>query len=205
MRCLKQNVSQSRKHKTNTYWIRAQCNHILYFDLFETRQQHVIIQAHIFTKKVYLNDISRRQVTAHVLDVPFRLIKQYLIFILLIFSIYFHISNSTLIFFTSILVLFVHRRSLDFFLFTTLVNGGPMTRRQKARRRFKNSYELLNLRVLKNLTVHSTRIFRCIGKIFCVEFQRYPLKFHTKYLTHTLKDMYFIRRLHLRAFIFKNL
>ena len=25
-----------------------------------------------------------------------------------------------------------------------------------------------------------------MGKIFCVEFQRYPLKFHTKYLTHTL-------------------
>ena len=28
-----------------------------------------------------------------------------------------------------------------------------------------------------------------MGKIFCMEFQRYPLKFHTKYLTHTLKDM----------------
>ena len=27
-----------------------------------------------------------------------------------------------------------------------------------------------------------------MGKIFCVEFQRVPLKFHTKYLTHTLKD-----------------
>ena len=28
-----------------------------------------------------------------------------------------------------------------------------------------------------------------MSKIFCVEFQRYPLKFHTKYLTHTLKDV----------------
>ena len=28
-----------------------------------------------------------------------------------------------------------------------------------------------------------------MGKIFCVEFQRVPLKFHTKYLTHTLNDM----------------
>ena len=33
-----------------------------------------------------------------------------------------------------------------------------------------------------------------MGKIFCVEFKRYPLKFHTKYLTHTLKDVYFIHR-----------
>ena len=31
-------------------------------------------------------------------------------------------------------------------------------------------------------------ILQCNGKIFCVEFQRAPLKFHTKYLTHTLKD-----------------
>ena len=30
-----------------------------------------------------------------------------------------------------------------------------------------------------------------MGKIFCVEFQRYPLKLHVKYLTHTLKDMIF--------------
>ena len=33
-----------------------------------------------------------------------------------------------------------------------------------------------------------------MGKIFCVEFQRIPLKFHTKYLSHTLKDLDFIRR-----------
>ena len=32
-----------------------------------------------------------------------------------------------------------------------------------------------------------------MGKIFCVEFQRYPLKFHTKYLAHTLKDAIFIQ------------
>ena len=37
-------------------------------------------------------------------------------------------------------------------------------------------------------------IFQCMGKVFCVELQRYPLKFHTKYLTHTLKDVYFIDR-----------
>ena len=35
---------------------------------------------------------------------------------------------------------------------------------------FKNSYELVNL-----------------GKVFCMEFQRGPLIFHIKHLTHTLK------------------
>ena len=55
--------------------------------------------------------------------------------------------------------------------------------------RFKNTYELLNLRALKYSPVNKIHIFQCMGEIFCVEFQRYPLKFHTKYLTHTLKDM----------------
>ena len=34
--------------------------------------------------------------------------------------------------------------------------------------------------------------FQCIGNIFCVEFQRVPMIFHTKYLTHTLKYVEFI-------------
>ena len=59
--------------------------------------------------------------------------------------------------------------------------------------RFKNVYELLILRALKFSMSHKN-IFQCMGKIFCVEFQRYSLKFHTKYLTHTLKDVYFIHR-----------
>ena len=57
----------------------------------------------------------------------------------------------------------------------------------------KNTYELLNLRALKFSPVNKIYIFQCMGNIFCVEFQRYPLKFHTKYLTHTLKDMNFIQ------------
>ena len=57
---------------------------------------------------------------------------------------------------------------------------------------FKNTYELLNLRALKFSPVDKIYIFQCMSKIFCVEFQRYPLKFHTKYLTHTLKDVIFI-------------
>ena len=59
--------------------------------------------------------------------------------------------------------------------------------------RFKNIYELLNQRALKFSYVNKIHIFQCMGKIFCVEFQRYPLKFHTKYLTHTLKDMIFMQ------------
>ena len=51
----------------------------------------------------------------------------------------------------------------------------------------QNSFELLNLRALKFSPVNKMHIFQCMGKIFCVEFQRGPLKFHTKYLAHTLK------------------
>ena len=58
--------------------------------------------------------------------------------------------------------------------------------------RFKNTEGLLNRRALKFSPANKIYIFQCMGKIFCVEFQRYPLKFHTKYLAHTLKDMIFI-------------
>ena len=68
---------------------------------------------------------------------------------------------------------------------------------------FKNTYELINFiifRVLKFSTLYKDCcIFQCMGQIFCVEFQRYPLKFHTKYLTHTLKYE------NLRALRFKKL
>ena len=55
------------------------------------------------------------------------------------------------------------------------------------RGRFKNTYELLILRALKISILYENEIFQCMGNIFCVEFQRFHLKFHTKYLTHTLK------------------
>ena len=60
--------------------------------------------------------------------------------------------------------------------------------------RFRNVFELLNLRALKISMLYKNHIFQCMGKIFCVAFQRVPLKFHTKYLTHTLKDVDFIHR-----------
>ena len=62
------------------------------------------------------------------------------------------------------------------------------------RGRFKNAYELLNLRALKISMLYKNHIFLCMGMIFCVEFQRVPLQFHTKYLIHTLKDADFIHR-----------
>ena len=58
----------------------------------------------------------------------------------------------------------------------------------------KNAYELLNLRALKKSMLYENGIFQCMGKIFYVEFQRVPLKFHTKYLTHKLKDVDFVHR-----------
>ena len=71
--------------------------------------------------------------------------------------------------------------------------------------RFKKAYELLNLRALKFSPAHKMHIFQCMGKLFCVEFQRYPLKFHTKYISHTLKDMFFLYNIEiLRALRFKS-
>ena len=62
--------------------------------------------------------------------------------------------------------------------------------------RFKNmyTYELLNLRALKISMLYNNCIFECMGKIICMEFQRVPLNFQTKYLTHPFKDMHFIHR-----------
>ena len=63
----------------------------------------------------------------------------------------------------------------------------------------KNGYELFNRRALKITMLYENHIFQCMGKIFHVEFQRVPFEIHlTKYLPHTLKDMYFINE-NLRA------
>ena len=52
--------------------------------------------------------------------------------------------------------------------------------------RFKNTFELLNIRALKFSVVNKIHIFQCMGKI-------------TKYLTHTLKDMIFIQHWNLKS------
>ena len=56
----------------------------------------------------------------------------------------------------------------------------------------KNTYVLLNLRALKFQALYKNRIFQYMRKLFCVEFQRYYLKLHTKYLANTMKDVYFV-------------
>ena len=58
---------------------------------------------------------------------------------------------------------------------------------------FKDTCELLNVWDLKIWPFYNIHIFQRMGKIFCVEFQRVPLKFYTKYLAHTPKAMHFIQ------------
>ena len=45
---------------------------------------------------------------------------------------------------------------------------------------FQKRVWLLNLRALKISMLYKNHIFQCMGKIFFVEFQRVPLKCHTK-------------------------
>ena len=52
------------------------------------------------------------------------------------------------------------------------------------------SCQLLNSRPIKFKHLNEIPIIQCMGRIFCVEFQSVALKFHTKYLTHTLKNMF---------------
>ena len=64
---------------------------------------------------------------------------------------------------------------------------------QNVQGRPKNAYELVNLETFKSSPLNKLHIFQCMGNIFCVEFQRVPLKFRTKYLTRTLKDAFFVQ------------
>ena len=54
---------------------------------------------------------------------------------------------------------------------------------------FQKGYEILKLGALKSSLLNRLHIFKCMDRIFCAEFQRVPLKFHTKYLSNTWKDM----------------
>ena len=65
---------------------------------------------------------------------------------------------------------------------------------------FKKTYELINLGACKFSFISKLHIFQCMAKISCVEFQRFPLKFHTKYLTHTLKEKIVIQYWNFRSF-----
>ena len=63
---------------------------------------------------------------------------------------------------------------------------------------FEKAYELLNIKFLKFPPLTKMHTFSCMVKIFCVEFQRLPLKFHLKYFIHTLKKVYFIEHWNLK-------
>ena len=63
----------------------------------------------------------------------------------------------------------------------------------------KNIFEVLNGRALKFSDLNETCILQCMDNIFCEEFQREPLKFHTKYFTHTMKDMSYIQHSNVKS------
>ena len=52
---------------------------------------------------------------------------------------------------------------------------------------------------ISKLHVFKNRIFHCMAKIVFMESQRYSLKFHIKYLTHILKDVYSIEMWNFRS------
>ena len=51
----------------------------------------------------------------------------------------------------------------------------------------KLAYWLLNIRAFEISPLYKVCVVHSMGKIVCVKFQRGPLKFHTKYLAHTLR------------------
>ena len=95
---------------------------------------------------------------------------------------YFHLIKSVLIYCFTYYTMFVPciPSRCTYNLFTDTLQGPG--------RRFKHVYELVLLGAIQSSILHKLHIFQCIGKIFCVELLRCPLKFHTKYLTHTLQD-----------------
>ena len=60
------------------------------------------------------------------------------------------------------------------------------------RGRFKNTYELVGLGARKFSLIDKLHIFQSMCKIFCMEFQREPLKFHKKIsYTYMEKDDFY--------------
>ena len=43
---------------------------------------------------------------------------------------------------------------------------------------FQKVYKFVNVKALKFSALNENHLFQCMGKIFCVEFQRFPLKLH---------------------------
>ena len=57
--------------------------------------------------------------------------------------------------------------SSDWVVMGTIVD---MSSQEKGR--FKNAYDLVNLRAIKIPMLYKNRVFQCMTAIFCVEFQR---------------------------------
>ena len=68
-------------------------------------------------------------------------------------------------------------------------NGDPGARLTKAYDVTIQRYRNLHAKI-EDSKIH---ILRCMGSKFCVKFQRFPLKFHTKFWTHTTQNMHFTR------------
>ena len=72
--------------------------------------------------------------------------------------------------------------------------------------RLTKTYDVITLEIsqfIKLLTHREMHILRCMGSKFCVKFQRAPLKFHTKFWTHTPKlAFYWLLFLHVTNDIF---
>ena len=67
----------------------------------------------------------------------------------------------------------------DFTSFLIIKEAPGKGEMERSGDRFKNTYELLNVRALKFSCLNKMHIFQCMGKILCVEFQRVPLKYNT--------------------------
>ena len=91
------------------------------------------------------------------------------------------------------------RGALMFTLICARINGWVNNRKAGDLRRLRAHYDVIVMRRVKiysckfgclgariSSTLCKNSIFQCMGKIFCVEFQR---KFNTKYLAHTSKDV----------------
>ena len=59
---------------------------------------------------------------------------------------------------------------------------------------FKNAYQLLILRALKNFNIVWKSFCSIYGWDILCRISNVPLKFHTKHLNHTLKDVWFIEQ-----------
>ena len=59
--------------------------------------------------------------------------------------------------------------------------------------RLNDAYRLLNLGAIKSLLLNKLHNFQCIVKIFCVEFQRVPLKLHWISYPYIVKDTILIQ------------